>query len=119
MAEPEIAQKKPYGVEVELHEVQLPGAAPRFHLQRNRPNPFNPRTEIRFGLAERGRAKLVVYDVQGRRVRTLVDGVLAAGPHVVTWDGTDDEARRVASGLYLYRLTSGRQSATHRLLLVQ
>ncbi len=74
-------------------------------LDQNTPNPFNPLTTIRFSIAESGLVSLTIYDVNGRRVRTLVDGLSSAGYQSVVWDGTDSRGRPVASGVYLYRLT--------------
>lgn len=83
----------------------VPQASPRAAmLAQNAPNPFNPATSIAFVLGAAGRAKLDIIDVAGRRVATLVDGHLPAGPHSVDWRGIDDRGRRVASGVYLYRL---------------
>ncbi|MCK9997142.1 MAG: choice-of-anchor D domain-containing protein, partial [Candidatus Krumholzibacteria bacterium] len=56
----------------------------------NAPNPFNPRTEIRFELAKAGQARLTIYDVTGRRVKTMHDGHLGSGPHSLVWQGRDD-----------------------------
>lgn len=67
----------------------------------NHPNPFNPRTVIPFSLPRRAPVRLMVTDLRGRRVATLVDGVLPAGTHQVEFDGRD-----VGSGIYLYRLES-------------
>jgi hypothetical protein len=68
------------------------------------PNPFNPRTTIRFSLATDQTVELAVHDLTGRRVRTLVQGHRAAGDHAVLWDGLDDQGRAVASGVYLVQL---------------
>ncbi len=76
-------------------------------LGQNVPNPFNPLTTISFNLPEAGRATVVVYDVAGKRIRTLVEGSLGAGDHQVTWNGADDGGRPVSAGVYLYRLDSG------------
>ena len=76
-------------------------------LFENRPNPFNPRTTLRFSLATAGRADLAIYDVSGRRVRTLVDANLAAGEHTEVWDGSDDAGHRVAAGIYWSQLRAG------------
>ncbi|MCK4546365.1 MAG: T9SS type A sorting domain-containing protein [Candidatus Eisenbacteria sp.] len=73
-------------------------------LHQNYPNPFNPVTNILFELPSAGEVSLRVYDVLGRRVRTLVDALMPAGHHPVVWDGTDDDGHRVSTGLYLYRL---------------
>ena len=74
------------------------GVPSRTRLLGNTPNPFNPATEIRFDLAERGSIRLEVYNVTGRRVRTLVKGTWNAGSHAVVWDGRDDSGRRVPAG---------------------
>jgi len=71
----------------------------------NVPNPFNPATEIRFTLPAEQAVRLVVYDVSGRLVRTLVDETRLAGDHAARWDGTDRSGRAVASGTYFARLT--------------
>jgi agmatine deiminase len=75
-------------------------------LAPNFPNPFNPGTTFSFTLAYPDHARLVVLDLRGRLVRTLVDGVCAAGTTEVFWDGTDDGGRPVAAGTYRYLLTA-------------
>ena len=86
-------------------EASGPAAVDR--LYPNAPNPFNPRTTIRFSLAQAGPARLVVYDVNGRKVRTLADGPFTAGPHTLVWDGTDDLGHPVSSGVFWTRLSAG------------
>ena len=84
------------------------GSAPRpavGHLERARPNPFNPSTSMPYTLASAGRVTARVYDAAGRLVRTLEDGHRAAGEHVATWDGRDDAGRAAASGTYFARVT--------------
>ncbi len=76
-------------------------------LDQNYPNPFNPQTSIRFKLPEASSVKLVVYNVLGREVKTLLQGELGAGDHEALWDGTDSSGLRVPSGSYLYRLEAG------------
>ncbi|MHC4479298.1 MAG: FlgD immunoglobulin-like domain containing protein, partial [Planctomycetota bacterium] len=66
----------------------------------NYPNPFNSSTTISFSLREEGHAKLEIYDIQGRLVKTLIDGGMSAGASYVSWDGTDSGGRVVASGIY-------------------
>jgi hypothetical protein len=107
------------GGEAFVLEVRIATAPPRFALHSNVPNPFNPTTTIRFELATAGPARLVVYDVGGRRVRTLVEAGLGAGPHEAIWDGRDAAGHAVASGLYWARLESAGQSAVRRLALVR
>lgn len=78
------------------------------------PNPFNPATTLRFVLAGPGPARLEVFDLAGRRVATLCDGVLASGPHAVAWHPAD-----LGSGLYLARLTTAAGTTSARLTLLE
>ena len=93
--------------------------AAHFALAQNRPNPFNPRTQIEFGLPREQRITLRVYDVEGRLVRTLAQGVHPAGRHSVAWDGTDGRGARVSSGLYFYRLTTLQKTITRKMMLLK
>jgi aminopeptidase N len=99
----------------------LPGeeAAAAFRLAGNFPNPFNPKTTIRFDLPKAGLTKLAVYDVTGRLLRTLHDGRLAAGSHAIDWDGRDDAGKDAAAGVYLYRLLADGHEATERMVLLK
>ncbi len=81
------------------------GTPEMFELQQNYPNPFNPSTAIRFTLPVAGSTSLVVYNLIGQEVSTLVSDVLQAGTHTVQWHGKDRSGFTVASGLYFYRLT--------------
>lgn len=83
------------------------------------PNPFNPRTTIHFALPVSGRTELVVFDLAGRRIKTLVSGYVEAGQHEAQWDGCDAQGRRVASGVYLYQLRADERAETKRLVLVK
>ena len=99
--------------EVEGLETQseLPTA---FALDQNYPNPFNPRTLIEFALPETREVELAVFDVMGRRVATLVDGVLSAGYHEVAWN-----AEHLPTGVYLYRITAGDFMQVKQMMLVK
>ncbi len=101
---------------VASRETQTPSA---FSLAQNYPNPFNPETEIRYELPQNVRVKLVIYDLLGARVRTLVDAFEAAGPKQVKWDGANDAGKRVASGIYLYRLEAGNFKSVRKLTLMK
>ncbi len=83
------------------------------------PNPFNPVTTIRFGLAEPGQVDLRIYDLSGRRVRTLVDGRLEAGAHELEWQGRDDAGHALASGVYFLRFKAGETNDTDKLILLK
>jgi hypothetical protein len=90
-----------------------------FALTQNYPNPFNPTTSIQIQLPENGWTLLQVYDVLGREVKTLVNREMAAGSHVVTWDGTADDGRAVPSGVYIYRLTTQNFVSTKKMIVVR
>jgi Zn-dependent metalloprotease len=88
-------------------------------LEQNQPNPFGPRTDIRFSLAQAGPVTLTVYDGSGRRVRSLLGGTLEAGEHNVRWDGTDDSGRSIAAGMYFCRLDAAGKTQSARMLLIR
>ncbi|MBD3349462.1 MAG: T9SS type A sorting domain-containing protein [Candidatus Eisenbacteria bacterium] len=94
-------------------------SALRLSLSQNCPNPFNPITTIRFAVPKTGRIKLTVYDIAGRQVRRLIDGLSAPGRHEATWDGRDDAGERVASGVYFLRLEDGHSIASRKLVLLK
>ncbi|HRR51388.1 MAG TPA: C25 family cysteine peptidase [Candidatus Cloacimonas sp.] len=81
------------------------------------PNPFNPSTSISFSLHEKSRVELVIYNILGQKVRTLVNKPLEPGEHKVTWNGTDNSGRPVASGIYFYRMKAGNYSETKKMIL--
>lgn len=85
-----------------------------YALSANYPNPFNPSTEIRFALPEAAQVSLVVYDVTGREVATLVDQPMGAGEHSTMWN-----ASSLPSGTYLYRLTAGDFTQTKSMILMK
>lgn len=99
------------GSEEALKEAPLPT---EFALKPNYPNPFNPQTTIAFDLPVRAEVKLAIYDLLGREVRVLVEGVREAGVHEVVF-----EANQLPSGTYLYRLETLAGSFVQRMLLVK
>jgi hypothetical protein len=88
--------------------VSSSGLPNKFELAAPQPNPFSKTTSIRFAVPIEGRhVAISVFDVTGRRVRRLVDGLKAAGYHTVGWNGRDAEGDRAASGVYFYRMEAG------------
>ncbi len=85
----------------------------------NTPNPFNPVTEIRFQLPASDNVKLEVLDVDGKVVKTLVDGEMTAGVHAVRWDGTNSAGEDVPSGVYFYKLTTSTGTVARKMTLVK
>jgi hypothetical protein len=92
---------------------------PAVRLYSAAPNPFNPRTTIRFDLPVAGQARLSIYDLAGRLVRVLVEGEIPAGSHEAVWDGRDASGRAAPSGSYLARLVAGGKVEGMRLSLVR
>ena len=91
---------------------------PNFNLG-NYPNPFNPSTKISFDLPEAGNVELKVYNARGQKVKTLINKELPAGKNYIFWDGKDNNGKKVASGTYLYKIKSGRYTATKKMVLMK
>ncbi len=85
----------------------------------NYPNPFNPATTIRFTLGQAGPTRVVVLDLAGRLVRTLLAESLTADTHEVNWRGRNDDGAEVAAGVYFYQITSRDQQSVGRMALVK
>jgi hypothetical protein len=98
----------------------LPAGGPgAIRLEPPRPNPLSPETAIRFSLDTARSATLEVFDPQGRRVRSLLDGPQAAGAHEADWDGADNNGRRLSSGVYYVRLRAGNKELVRSVTIVQ
>jgi len=100
------------------------GGSPRsFCLEPNYPNPFNPRTTLFYSLPEASSVRFELYDMLGRKIRTLAEGARNPGRHVVEWDGSDDLGRPAGTGAYFCRLSmvSGGRSQTliRKILLIK
>lgn len=91
----------------------------QLRLNSGYPNPFNPRTTISYWLPQTTHVNLAVYDQRGRRLRTLVNSVVAVGEQLVGWDGTDDRGQPVASGTYVARLVTEQGTRTSKLTLAK
>ncbi len=122
----------------EDEEVTLPLS---FELSQNYPNPFNPVTRIQYTVGSRqaplhtthGKAAdgsqfivhspvhttLTIYNILGQKVRTLVDELKSAGNHEVIWDGKDENAKEVTSGIYFYQLKTEDFTATKKMILLK
>jgi hypothetical protein len=92
---------------------------PGYSLLQNYPNPFNPSTCVEFDLARTSQVKLEIYNILGSKVKTLVNDKLSVGHKSITWDGKDDQGKKVASGIYFYRLKTEEFSSTKRMLLLK
>ena len=97
----------------------VPSQRIRTTLRPNYPNPFNPSTTIEFVVAETAPVTVEIFDVKGRRVATLIREEFQPGAHQVTWEGTDESGRGLASGIYFCRMQAGDYSRTIKMLLVK
>ena len=98
-----------------LTDVQAPNGLPRdISLSQNYPNPFNPSTVFRYSLSTQESVHLALYDVLGRRIATLFEGVSKAGTHEVRFD-----ASRLAAGIYFYRLQTGHSVQSRKMTVVK
>jgi len=88
-------------------------------LDQNFPNPFNPNTTISFGLKESGHVSLMIFDAAGRFVATLVDESRPAGRYTVEWNGCDGGSSAMASGVYFYRMKTGEETVTLKMILLR
>lgn len=85
----------------------------------NYPNPFNPETIIPIELPKTTDVKIIIYDILGRTVKTLYDGTMESGRHYLRWDGRDEQHRKLASGVYLYRVEMPNKAYAQRMILLQ
>lgn len=95
------------------------GSIKEFVLNPNYPNPFNPRTTISFYLRTAQHTTIDIYDVFGRKVRTLVSETLPAGEHEIIWDGRDDRGRKLASGTYLLKFVLPSEILQRKMTLIK
>ena len=90
-----------------------------FKLSQNYPNPFNPTTRIQFDIPRRSHTTVVVYDLLGNQVATLINKKVAPGRHVLTWNAVDDFNRKLPSGIYFYQIQADRFVDTKKMLLLK
>jgi hypothetical protein len=110
----------PYGQEIPVarKQGQLPSA---FTLEQNYPNPFNPETNIRFSVNGDAvqNVRLVVYNILGQNIATLLEKDLAPGSYEASWDGTNSSGEKQASGVYFYSLIAGNSRETKKMVLAK
>lgn len=90
-----------------------------FSLDQNYPNPFNPTTRIDFQISEPVLVSISVYDMTGRKVRSLMNSIQQSGTHSVVWDGRDDVGQVVASGVYVYQMKAGNFVDSQKMVFTQ
>jgi len=88
-------------------------------LNQNYPNPFNPTTTISYSLESPADVKLAIYNINGRLIRTLIEGKQTMGSHSVQWDGRDEGFTRVSTGVYFYVLTVNSNRSVKKMTLLK
>jgi hypothetical protein len=121
---PELIERTIYLSEImddpNLSPDKVPVAVPKeYKLYQNYPNPFNPSTEIKFDLPEAVPVKLIVYNVLGQHVVTLVDEVRNAGAITIPWDGKNASGLDVATGMYIYQIKAGSFTDAKKMVLMR
>jgi hypothetical protein len=104
-----------YGTET----VQSEAIPATYALSQNYPNPFNPTTTIHYELAKEGHVEIVIYNMLGEVITTLVNGDQNAGYYDVTWNGQNDKRQTVASGVYLYKMRAGDFVGVQKMVLMK
>ncbi len=102
------------GLPTAVEEENNPAAIINFDLQQNYPNPFNPTTQISFSIAEQSQVSLKIYNALGKEIATLVNDIKDAGVHEVNFDGSG-----LASGVYFYKLQTGKFTQTRKMILIK
>ena len=90
-----------------------------FALHQNYPNPFNPTTAIRYDLPVSGEVSIMIYDIMGREVRSLVSGHQDAGFRIANWDATNDYGQAISAGMYIYVIQAGDFRMTKKMVLLK
>jgi len=85
----------------------------------NSPNPFNPATQIKFGLPQHQKVEVDVYSITGKKIKTLVNNTMDAGYHTIEWNATNDNGVKVSSGVYIYQLRCGNEVFTKKMIFTK
>ena len=116
--ENESSSSDPINVEL-LSLEELLGAPELFSVHQNYPNPFNPITTFRYDLPENTHVQIIIYDMIGRKVKTLVDQFQDSGYKYAVWDATNDYGKPVSGGIYLYQVNVGSNISTKKMVLLK
>jgi hypothetical protein len=92
---------------------------PHAYLYQNYPNPFNPSTTIEYSVGTRGRVEIEIYDINGRRIRSLVNQIKDPGRHRTVWNGKNEFDQTVVTGIYFCRLRIGTSQSVRKMLIIR
>ncbi|MFW5889734.1 MAG: T9SS type A sorting domain-containing protein, partial [Bacillota bacterium] len=88
-------------------------------LGENSPNPFNPTTQIKFGLPSQQKVAIDIYSITGQKIKTLVDNTMSAGYHTINWNATNANGAKVSSGVYIFQLRCGNEVFTKKMIFAK
>jgi hypothetical protein len=98
------------------NEASMPGS---YYLLQNYPNPFNPITTLRYDLPENSFVNFTIYDMLGRKVKTLINETQDAGYRSIIWDATNNYGKPVSAGIYLYQIQAGAYLSTKKMVFLK
>ena len=90
-----------------------------YQLNQNYPNPFNPVTTLRYDLPEQTHVNIIIYDMLGRKIRTLINEQQDPGYKSLIWNATNDYGKPVSAGIYLYQIQAGEYISTKKMVLLK
>ena len=90
-----------------------------YALYQNYPNPFNPTTKIYYEMPEDALVKVVIFDVMGRNVKTLMNEIQSSGYHSILWDATNDMGEDISAGMYIYTILAGEYRSSKKMVLIK
>ncbi len=90
-----------------------------YKLEQNYPNPFNPETKISYQIPKTTKVTLIIYDLLGRKIKTLVNGMQTSGSYDVRWNGTNDSGIKVSSGIFFYQLKTDNFMLTKKMIITK
>ncbi|MBS1493678.1 MAG: DUF4331 family protein [Bacteroidetes bacterium] len=120
LAAPHQGYTNTHGSIVGIFNTGSPNGLPTsYGLQQNFPNPFNPSTEIRYNLLKNDKVSIIIYDMLGKEVKTLVDGTVAAGVNSVVWNGQTNDGMAAPTGTYFVKLITSAGQDTRKMMLLK
>ena len=115
-----VANETDFSKSISTQSIEIIGKPTEYQLSQNYPNPFNPSTIISYDVPDNNvPVSLIIYNIQGQEVKTLINSVQNAGRYKITWDGTNNLGERVSSGIYIYRLQANKFVGVKKLVLLK
>jgi flagellar hook assembly protein FlgD len=115
-----IGNETDFSKSVNSQTIKIIGKPTSYDLSQNYPNPFNPLTKITYQIPDdNAPVSLIIYNIQGQKIKTLVNSIQNAGVYNIDWDGTNDLGIKVSSGIFIYRLQVNKFVASRKLVFLK